>query len=118
MEYAGAVEVHPPFRAEERAWLEELPWRVSSDGTCLRPESGSDVDRCLAGLRHLVDLDGQERTYDGAVAAFAPDTFELVLLSVRARRVTRRTLRKGRMVRRDNVIDLAARRRAISRHIS
>jgi hypothetical protein len=32
--------------------------------------------------------------------------------------VTRRTLRKGRMVRRDNVIDLAARRRAISRHIS
>jgi hypothetical protein len=51
------------------------------------------------------------------VAAFDPDTFELVLVSVRAVRVTRRILRKARVLRRDNVIDLATRRRRISRQI-
>jgi hypothetical protein len=52
------------------------------------------------------------------VAAYDDTTGALVTVSARAGRVTRRTLRSGRLRGRSNVVDLASHRRAISRQIS
>jgi hypothetical protein len=119
MEYAGAVEVHPPFRGDEGEWLAQAEWVASRDGHTIRPRGGAELDDCVQGLRDLVGLDAGMRVYDGAVAAYDSRTRELVTVSARAGRVTRRTLRKPRqLVSRDNVIDLATHHRTISRILS
>jgi len=116
MEYAGAVEVDPPFRTDENEWLVDAQWTVSRDGRSIGPGERAELDECVEGLRDLIDVDQGTRTYDGAVAAYDPRTRELVVISTRSGRVTRRVLRKARsVVNRDNVIDLAGHRRTISR---
>lgn len=119
MEYAGAVEVHPPFRADESEWLAHADWVASRDGRTIRPRGDAELDDCVRGLRDLIGLDAGLRVYDGAVAAYDVRSRELVTVSTRAGRVTRRTLRKpGPVTARDNVIDLATHHRTISRALS
>jgi hypothetical protein len=118
MEYAGAVHVVPPFRADESEWLEDTDWIASADGRTIRPHQHAELDDCVQELRDLVGVDLGARTYDGAVAAYDPYSWELVLISTRDGRVTRRTLRKARPVAsHGNVIVLATHRRTISRQI-
>ena len=119
MEYAGAVEVQPPFRADECEWLANAGWFASRDGCTIRPRGDCELDDCVQGLRGLVGLDAELRVYDGAVVAYDPVTRELVTVSTRAGRVTRRALRKPRpLLARDNVIDLATHHRTVSRALS
>ena len=119
MEYAGAVEVRPPFRADECEWLAHADWVASRDGRTIRPRGDAELDDCVQGLRDLIGLDAGLRVYEGALAAYDPRTRELVAVSARGGRVTRRTLRKpGPPVSRDNVIDLASHHRTISRALS
>jgi hypothetical protein len=119
MEYAGAIEVHPPFRGDEGEWLAHAGWVATRDGRTIRPRGDAELDDCVQGLRDLVGLDAGMRVYEGAVAAYDPMTRELVTVSTRAGRVTRRTLRKPRhLVSRDNVIELATHHRTISRALS
>jgi hypothetical protein len=116
MEYAGAVEVDPPFRTDESEWLVDADWTVSRDGRSIRPCGHAELDECVEGLRQLIDVDKGTRAYVGAVAAYDPGTRELVVVSTRSGRVTRRMLRKARSaLNRDNVIDFAGHRRTISR---
>ena len=115
MEYAGAVEVEPPFRASAQDWVRGSGWTPSRDGQTIRPRSGISLDDCVGSLRDLVTLDIGQRTYAGVVAAYDTDTRELVTVTARDGRVTRRTLRKSPLRLRSNVVDLAARRRTVSR---
>jgi hypothetical protein len=116
MEYAGAVEVQPPFRADESEWLVQADWTASHGGRMIRPRGDAELDDCVQGLRDLVALDLGSRTYDGVVAAYDEQTRRLVVVSTRSGRVSRRTLRKPKdVVTRDNVIDLASHRRTIMR---
>jgi hypothetical protein len=118
MEYAGAVELDPPLDPEEASWVLDVGWTVAADRRVIRPSAATRLDDCVDGLRDLVELDVGLRRYDGAVAAYDARSGELVLVSTRAGRVTRRTLRKARgPVGRDNVIDLAGRRRALGRAV-
>lgn len=118
MEYAGAVEIDPPFRPDESAWLVEAEWTVSDDGRTIRPHERALLAAAVGGLRGLVAIDAGARTYEGVVAAYDPTTRRLVIVSARAGRVTQRTLRKAPpVVNRDNVIDLASHRRTVSRQI-
>jgi hypothetical protein len=118
MEYAGAVEVRPPFRADEGEWLAPAAWVASRDGRTIRPRGDAALDDCVEGLRELIGLDAGMRVYDGIVAAYDSRTRELVTISTRAGRVTRRTLRKPQLVPHGNVIDLATHHRTISRDFS
>jgi hypothetical protein len=118
MEYAGAVEVTPPFRASAQDWVRASGWTPSSDGETIRPRAGISLDDCVCSLRDLVSLDGGRRSYAGVVAAYEPDTRAMVTVTVREGRVTRRTVRKASERGRSNVIDLAARRGTFSRAIS
>ncbi len=116
MEYAGAVEVQPPIRADEGEWLVRAEWTASGDGRTIRPRRDAALDDCVQGLRDLVAIDLGSRVYDGVVAAYDERTRRLVIVSTRSGRVTRRTLRKPQdVVTRENVIDLASHRRAIMR---
>ena len=117
-EYAGAVDVEPPYRAGDQGWVGATGWVLSRDGRTLRPRPEAHLDACVRRLRELVALDDGVRAFDGVVAAYDDRTRELVTVTVRDGRVTRRTVRKPRLRRRSNVIDLAARRRAISRQLS
>jgi hypothetical protein len=118
MEYAGAVEVDPPFRPDESAWLVDAEWTVSGDGTTIRPHERAQLAAAVGGLRGLVVVDAGARSYDGVVAAYDPTTRRLVIVSARGGSVTQRTLRKAPPgVNRDNVIDLASHRRTVSRQI-
>jgi hypothetical protein len=118
MEYAGAVEVEPPFRASAQDWVRGSGWTPSRDGQTIRPRAGISLDDCVGSLRDLVTLDLGQRSYAGVVAAYDTDTRAMVTVTVRAGRVTRRTLRKPPQRLQSNVIDLAARRRMDSRAIS
>jgi hypothetical protein len=118
MEYAGAVDVEPPFRASAQDWVRGSGWTPSCDGQTIRPRAGISLDDCIGSLRDLVALDSGARSYAGVVAAYDTSTRELVTVTVRGGRVTRRTLRKPPERLRSNVIDLASHRRGISRAIS
>jgi hypothetical protein len=118
MEYAGAVEVAPPFGARAQDWVRGSGWTPSRDGQTIRPRAGISLDDCVGSLRDLVTIDGAERSYAGVVAAYDSDTRALVTITVRNGRVTRRALRRSQVPSRSNVIDLATHRRSISRRIS
>ncbi len=118
MEYAGAVEVTPPFTASAQDWVRGSGWTPSRDGETIRPRAGISLDDCVGSLRDLVTLDSGVRSYLGVVAAYDTITRELVTVSVREGRVTRRTLRKSSVRRSTNVIEMATHHRAISRAIS
>jgi hypothetical protein len=118
MEYVGAVEVEPPFRSDESEWLVQAQWTTSGDGRMIRPHGRACLADAVRGLRNLVDIDTDSRSYEGVVAAYDPSTHQLATISVRGGRVTRRWLGKARAVlNRDNVIDLATHRRTISHRV-
>ncbi len=118
MEYAGAVDVTPPFRASAQDWVRGSGWIPSCDGQTIRPRAGISLEDCVASLRDLVTLDSGMRAYDGVVAAYDVESRELVAVTVREGRVTRRTLRKPPRRLTTNVIELAVHRRMRSRAIS
>jgi hypothetical protein len=113
MEYAGAVEVAPSFPAGAQDWVRSSGWTPSRDGQTIRPRAEISLDDCVGSLRDLVAMDG-ERSYAGVVAAYDTDTRELVTVTVREGRVTRRAISRPQVRTRSNVIDLAARRRSVS----
>jgi hypothetical protein len=113
MEYAGAVEVTPPFRQSAQDWVRGSGWTPSRDGQTIRPRAGISLEDCVGSLRDLVMLDTGLRSYDGVVAAYDTTTREMVTVSVSEGRVTRRTVRKAPERADSNVIELAARRRAV-----
>ena len=124
-EYAGAIEIEPPLSSGEIAYVrrlgnggrpEAMPWAASRDGTRLRARGHAEVATALASLRLLVGTVERPARFRGTVAAYDPAGRELVALTVANGRVTIRSLRKRRG-QRSNVIDLAARRRTVSRAI-
>jgi hypothetical protein len=122
-EYAGAMELDPPLDPEEASWIRDGVgpghggWIPVLDGSALRPRPEADPAELVAWLRDLVAAGHWH--VSGAVAAYDTDTRELVLISARNGRVTRRAVRSGsRKASRSNVIDLATHRRTISRQIS
>jgi predicted ArsR family transcriptional regulator len=115
MEYAGAVDVEPPYGVDGRP---PPLWTLSRDGSELRPHPEAGLDVVVHALRDLVKEERGRRRFEGVVAAYDDTTGELVAVTARAGRVTRRTIRSGRLLSRSNVIDLATHRRTISRQIS
>jgi hypothetical protein len=118
MEYAGAVEVEPPFLAAAQDWVRGSGWTPSRGGETIRPRAEISLDDCVGSLRDLVALDIGRRSYAGVVAAYDASNRVMVTITVRDGRVTRRALRSPHVPRRTNVIDLATHRRSISRRIS
>jgi hypothetical protein len=118
MEYAGAVEVVPPLRGGAQDWVRTTGWTPSRDGQTIRPRAGISLDECVCALRDLVSMDAGRRSYTGTVAAYDDISREMVMVTARDDRVTRRTLRKRSGRSGTNVIDLATHHRAISRAIS
>ena len=126
-EFAGAIEIEPPLTRPEIAYVrrlgdggrpESMPWAVSRDGILLRTRGHPEVATALASLRLLVGSMERPSRFRGTVAAYDPATRELVALTVANGRVTVRMLRGPRAATaRSNVIDLATRRRAVSRAI-
>ena len=120
MEYAGAIEVTPPFRASAQDWVRGSRLdAVARRARRSEPRAGSALDDCVGSLRDLVTLDAGERTYEGVVAAYDTDARELVAITVANGRVTVRAAPEGAgaATGRSNVIDLATHRRTISRAI-
>lgn len=130
-EFAGAVDLDPPLTRPEIARVRRLAgdadvarisWEPARDGSSLTPSSGADVDGCVESMRFLLATMDRPGRLRGTVAAFDTDTRELVAITVSRGRVTHRVLRTPgpREVRRtrSNVVDLASRRRAVSRAIS
>jgi hypothetical protein len=115
MDYVGAVDVEPPYGVTDDP---PLPWTLSPDGSELRPHPEACLDVVVASLRDVVKEGRGRRRFDGMVAAYDDTTGALVTVSARAGRVTRRTVRSGRLRGRSNVVDMASHRRAISRQIS
>jgi hypothetical protein len=126
-EFAGAIEIEPPLSGAEVAYVrrladgggpESMPWAASRDGTVLRTRGHADVATALASLRLLVGSMHRPSRFRGTVAAYDRDARELVALTVAGGRVTVRALRKTRVgAPGSNVIDLATRRRSVSRAI-
>ena len=73
MEYAGAIEVAPPFRAGAQDWVRGSGWTPSRDGPDDPAACRLGLDDCVGSLRDLVTLDAGERTYEGVVAAYDND---------------------------------------------
>jgi hypothetical protein len=130
-EYAGAVDLDHPLTAAEIAYVRRLAgdadavpmsWTPNRDGRSLRPSKGADVAGCLESLRYLLATMDRPGRFRGTVAAFDTDTRELVTITVSRGRVTRRVLRSPNRDEprpsRSNVVDLASRRRSVSRAIS
>jgi hypothetical protein len=124
-EFAGAIEIDPPLTSAELGYVRRLaeggppgslPWAASRDGTRLRARREGDIATALASLRLLVGTTDRPRRFRGTVAAYDGDTGDLVAITVAGGRVTLRSLRRAG-ARRSNVIDLAARRRTLSRAI-
>ena len=118
MEYAGAVEVEPAMRGGAQEWARSAGWAPSRDGRTIRPREDVALEAAVGSLREMVGLEDGRRTYAGVLAAYDPESRDLVLVTVRDGRVTRRTARRPRVRERSNVIDLATHRRTISRQIS
>lgn len=112
MEYVGAVDIEPPYGSREEAWVLSVGWTLSRDGSELRPDRDCRLDLVVAGLRDLIKVEGRRR-FDGMVAAYDHVSGELVTITATARRVTVRTMRKGRLRTRSNVVELATRRRSV-----
>ena len=95
-----------------------MPWVASRDGTRLRPQSRGDIATALASLRLLVGTTDRPRRFRGTVAAYDDESRDLVAITASGGRVTLRSVRKAVAARqRSNVIDLATRRRTVSRAI-
>jgi hypothetical protein len=130
IEFAGAIDLEPALTADEIAYVRRLAgardpasmaWTPSRDGTSLRPRKGADADACVDSLRFLMATMDRPGRFRGMVAAYDPHSREMVAITVSRGRVTLRVLRRPpatRAARRSNVVDLAARRRAVSRAIS
>jgi hypothetical protein len=128
-EFAGAIDLEPALTADEIAYVRRLAgahdpavmaWTPARDGTGLRPRKGADVQACVESLHRLMaTMDGATR-FRGVVAAYDTDTRQLVAVTASRGRVTSRVLRKKppAISERSNVVDLASRRRAVSRAIS
>jgi hypothetical protein len=116
MEYAGTVEVEPPFRGGALDWVRGTGWMPTGDGRRIRPRS-DNLDDAVRALREMVALDDGQRSYAGVVAAYDTESRNLVLVHVRDGRVTRRATRRPEVREGSNVIDLATHRRTISRQI-
>ncbi|WP_151083369.1 hypothetical protein [Nocardioides cynanchi] len=126
-EFAGAIDLEPALTADEIAYVRRLAgsreaalaWAPNRDGTGLRPRRGADVAACVAGLRHLIATMDRPGRFRGMVAAYDTETGAMVAVTAVRGRVTTRVLRKRpAAAERSNVVDLAARRRAVSRAIS
>jgi hypothetical protein len=129
-EFAGAIDLEPALTADETAYLRRLAgdlepaamaWTPARDGTSLRPRRGADVQACVSSLHHLMAVMDRPARFRGTVAAYDTTTRELVAITASRGRVTSRVLRKrpsATPAERSNVVDLAARRRAVSRAIS
>ena len=130
IEFAGAVDVRPPLTTHEIAYVRRLAediggspmaWDAAAGGSDLRPQEGADVDDCVESMRQLLLTMELTSRFRGMVAAYDSETRELTAITVSRGRVSRRRLfaptgDKGRLG--TNVVDLAARRRAVSRAIS
>jgi hypothetical protein len=135
IEFVGAIEIDPPLNSNEDEQIRRLaeplggspygaptpasPWLPDAKGTRLRVSGTAAPEDCADWLRYLIAdtpmLDGQRLV--GIVVGHDTDSGELVTIRAGGGRVTRRTLRRpvrARAPKRSNVIDLAARRRAIS----
>jgi hypothetical protein len=129
IEFAGAIDLEPALTSDEIAYVRRLAgarepaamaWRPARDGTRLLARKGADVDACLGSLQHLIATMDRPGRFRGMVAAYDTISRELVAVSVSRGRVTSRVLRKRppTPAERSNVVDLAARRRKVSRAIS
>lgn len=126
-EFAGAIEIDPPLDGAETAYVrrlagrgrpESMPWTVTRDGCLLRPRGAAEVATAFASLRLLVGTMDRPRRFRGTVAAYDVAARDLVAITVTNGRVTVRALGRPRAsTPRSNVIDLATRRRALSRAI-
>jgi hypothetical protein len=123
-EFAGALVIEPPLSRDEVAYVrrlsadgtpESMPWVAARDGTLLRARGHAEVATALASLRLLVGSIERPSRFRGTVAVYDSDVRELVALTVANGRVTMRNLRRRRPAGRSNVIELAARRRTVSR---
>ena len=129
-EFAGAIDLEPALTAEEIGYIRRLAgardpagmaWTPARDGTSLRPRKGADADTCAESLHFLMATMDRAGRFRGMVVAFDTDSRGLVAVTASRGRVTRRELRRPAAARaelRSNVVDLASRRRAISRAIS
>lgn len=124
-EFAGVIEIEPPLSGREVAYVrrladggrpESMPWAASRDGTVLRARGHAEIATVLASLRLLVGSMERPSRFRGTIAAYDPAARELVALTVANGRVTLRSLRRSRTGR-SNVVDLASRRRTVSRAI-
>ena len=129
-EFAGAIDLEPAMTADETAYVRRLAeagepatmvWTPARDGTSLRPRKGVHVEACVGSLQLLMATMERPTRFRGMVAAYDTETRELVAITASRGRVTTRVLRRrpsSRAAERSNVVDLAARRRAVSRAIS
>jgi len=127
-EFAGAIDLEPALTADEIAYVRRLAgsreaamaWTPTRDGTGLRPRKGADVAASVATLQYLMSTMDRPGRFRGMVAAYDTETGGMVAITASRGRVTRRVLRKrpAGVGERSNVVDLAARRRAVSRAIS
>lgn len=128
-EFAGAIDLVPALTADETAYVRRLAgarepaamaWTPARDGTSLRPRKGADAEACISSLQYLMTTMERPARFRGMVAAYDTATRELVAVTVSRGRVTSRVLRTRptAAAERSNVVDLAARRRAVSRAIS
>jgi hypothetical protein len=128
-EFAGAIDLEPALTADETAYVRRLAgarepavmaWTPARDGTSLRPRKGADAEACVSSLQLLMTTMDRPARFRGTVAAYDTVTRELVAVTASRGRVTSRVLRRwpDPAAERSNVVDLAARRRAVSRAIS
>lgn len=128
-EYAGAIDLEPALTADEIAYVRRLAgirdatamaWSPARDGSSLRPRKGADAEACVSSLQYLIATMDRPGRFRGMVAAYDTTHRELVVVTVSRGRVTSRVLRKRppTPAERSNVVDLAARRRSVSRAIS
>lgn len=129
-EFAGAIDLEPALSTDETAYVRRLAdareptamaWTPARDGTSLRPRKGAGVEACAGSLQYLMATMDRPSRFRGMVAAYDTQTRELVAITASRGRVTSRVLRKAPSPssdKRSNVVDLAARRRAVSRAIS
>ena len=127
-EFAGAIEIDPPLTRPEIAYVRRLGRRRRAGVDALgrvarrhpapraRTRRGRDGARVAAAAGRAAWT--RPSRFRGTVAVYDPETRELVALTVANGRVTVRMLRRPRAATgRSNVIDLATRRRAVSRAI-
>ena len=117
MEYAGAVEVEPPFRGGAQEWVRDAGWTPSRDGRTIRPRDdtawttrSAPCARWCRSTTVSVPMPASWRptTPTRATWCWSPSA----TAGSRGVRPRRPQVREG-----SNVIDLATHRRTISRQI-